>query len=135
MPAAAKAGKVEGSGIDDRGITADQVGHQMAGAGADPETVAGEAAGDEKARQRRNRGYHRYGIWRDVDHPRPALGDHQVLEGRKGAHEVPPSFLQAREKTGARKYRQYRGREIPAYVPPPGMGLINKMKGEPRWAA
>jgi len=43
--------------------------------------------------------------------------------------------VQAREKTGARKYRRYRGREIPVYVPPPGMGLINKMRGEPRWTA
>lgn len=43
--------------------------------------------------------------------------------------------IQAREKTGARKYRQYRGREIPVFVPPPGMGLINKRRGEPRWYA
>lgn len=41
--------------------------------------------------------------------------------------------LQARDKSGARRYRQYRGREIPVFEPPAGMGLIRKRRGERRW--
>ncbi|RWB99687.1 MAG: hypothetical protein EOQ57_18160 [Mesorhizobium sp.] len=41
--------------------------------------------------------------------------------------------VQARDEHGSPKYRQYRGRQIPIYIPPPGMGLIDKVRGEPRW--
>ncbi|TJW88257.1 MAG: hypothetical protein E5V92_06150 [Mesorhizobium sp.] len=41
--------------------------------------------------------------------------------------------VQARDERGSPKYRQYRGRQIPIYIPPPGMGLIDKVRGEPRW--
>ncbi|RUW26565.1 hypothetical protein EN858_22130 [Mesorhizobium sp. M4B.F.Ca.ET.215.01.1.1] len=40
---------------------------------------------------------------------------------------------QERDKYGAPKYRQYRGRQIPIYTPPPGMGLIAKIRGERCW--
>lgn len=43
--------------------------------------------------------------------------------------------VQARDEHGSPKYRQYRGRQIPIYDPPPGMGLIDKIRGEPRWTA
>ncbi|RRI02288.1 hypothetical protein EH240_12530 [Mesorhizobium tamadayense] len=41
--------------------------------------------------------------------------------------------VQERDEYGSPKYRQYRGRQIPIYSPPPGMGLIDKIRGEPRW--
>lgn len=42
--------------------------------------------------------------------------------------------VQARDE-GSPKYRTYRGRQVPIYTPPKGMGLINKVRGEPRWTA
>ncbi|MBZ9724852.1 hypothetical protein LB554_12925 [Mesorhizobium sp. CO1-1-11] len=41
--------------------------------------------------------------------------------------------VQERDEHGSRKYRQYHGRQIPIYTPPHGMGLIDKIRGEPRW--
>jgi hypothetical protein len=43
--------------------------------------------------------------------------------------------VQARDKHGSPEYRSYRGREIPVYNPPSGMGLLDKIRGEPRWTA
>ena len=43
--------------------------------------------------------------------------------------------VQERDEHGSPKYRQYRGRQIPIYKPPPGMGLIDKIRGEQRWTA
>ncbi|RWH54980.1 MAG: hypothetical protein EOQ83_29700 [Mesorhizobium sp.] len=42
---------------------------------------------------------------------------------------------QERDEHGSAKYRQHRGRQIPIYNPPPGIGLINKIRGEPSWTA
>ncbi|UCI23529.1 hypothetical protein [Mesorhizobium sp. B2-8-5] len=43
--------------------------------------------------------------------------------------------VQARDEHGLPQYRSYRGRQIPIYNPPSGMGLIKKIRGEPRWTA
>lgn len=43
--------------------------------------------------------------------------------------------VQERDEYGSPKYRQYRGRQIPIYRPPPGMGLLDKNRGEPCWTA
>ncbi|MEI9410493.1 hypothetical protein [Mesorhizobium salmacidum] len=43
--------------------------------------------------------------------------------------------VQERDQHGSVKYRQYRGTQIPIYNPPPGIGLIDKIRGEPRWTA
>ncbi|RWH76836.1 MAG: hypothetical protein EOQ86_19595 [Mesorhizobium sp.] len=43
--------------------------------------------------------------------------------------------VQERDEHASPKYRQYRGRQIPIYNPPSGMGLIDKIRGEPRWTA
>lgn len=43
--------------------------------------------------------------------------------------------VQERDDHGSPKYRQYRGRQIPIYKPPPGMGLIDKIRGDRRWTA
>ena len=40
---------------------------------------------------------------------------------------------QVRGEYGAPQYRKYRGGEIPVYDPPPGLGLLQKVRGEPRW--
>lgn len=42
---------------------------------------------------------------------------------------------QARDEHGSPRYRSYRGRQIPIYIPPHGMGPIEKIRGEARWAA
>ncbi|TIN77516.1 hypothetical protein [Mesorhizobium sp.] len=42
---------------------------------------------------------------------------------------------QARDEHGSPQHRSYRGRQIPIYNPPAGMGLIEKIRGEPRWTA
>lgn len=41
--------------------------------------------------------------------------------------------VQARDQRGSLQYRKYRGREIPVYNPPGGIGLLDKVRGEPRW--
>lgn len=41
--------------------------------------------------------------------------------------------VQARDNHGAPQYRTYRGREIPVFNPPRGMGHIDKVRGEKRW--
>jgi hypothetical protein len=33
----------------------------------------------------------------------------------------------------ARKYREYRGKSIPVYAPPKGMGTLHKARGEAHW--
>jgi len=38
--------------------------------------------------------------------------------------------VQARDKHGSPMYRNYRGREIPIYDPPKGMGLLEKVRGD-----
>jgi len=43
--------------------------------------------------------------------------------------------VQVRDEHGSPKYRSYRGRQVPVYIPPKGMGLIDKVRGEPRWTA
>jgi hypothetical protein len=40
---------------------------------------------------------------------------------------------QARDERGSLQYRTYRGRQIPVYNPPKGLGLLQKVRGEPRW--
>lgn len=43
--------------------------------------------------------------------------------------------VQVRDQYGSLEFRKYRDRQIPVYHPPEGMGLIEKVKGEPRWTA
>jgi hypothetical protein len=40
---------------------------------------------------------------------------------------------QARDERGALRFREYRGRRIPIYNPPSGLGLLQKVRGEARW--
>lgn len=42
--------------------------------------------------------------------------------------------IQARDEYGSMAYRKYRGELIPVYDMPPGLGLINKVRGEPAWS-
>lgn len=41
--------------------------------------------------------------------------------------------IHARNKHGSLQYRTYRGREVPVFAPPRGMGILDKVRGEPRW--
>jgi hypothetical protein len=41
--------------------------------------------------------------------------------------------IHVRDEHGARQYRRYRGNEIPVNEPPKGLGLLEKVRGEPRW--
>lgn len=43
--------------------------------------------------------------------------------------------IQNRDERGSRQYRQYRGKQIPIYSTPEGLGLLDKVRGEPRWTA
>ena len=43
--------------------------------------------------------------------------------------------IHARNEHGSPRYRTYRGIEIPIYVPPKGLGLLDKVRGESRWIA
>lgn len=43
--------------------------------------------------------------------------------------------IQARDKNGVPQYRQYRGKQIPVYDPPSGMGMIEKVRGKQQWTA
>lgn len=49
-------------------------------------------------------------------------------------HDATLRDAQARDERGSPQYRTYRGREIPVYNPPKGLGLLHKVRGEPRWA-
>lgn len=42
---------------------------------------------------------------------------------------------QARDDYGSPQYREYRGRQIPVYDPPRGLGRLEKVRGEPSWRA
>lgn len=37
------------------------------------------------------------------------------------------------DKNRLPKYRAYRGKQIPVYAPPKGMGTLEKERGQPRW--
>lgn len=41
--------------------------------------------------------------------------------------------VQAVDKHHSPQYREYRGKSVPVYVPPQGMGMLEKLRGEPRW--
>jgi hypothetical protein len=41
--------------------------------------------------------------------------------------------VQARDEHGSPQYRKYRGREIPVFVAPKGLGLLDKVRGETSW--
>lgn len=43
--------------------------------------------------------------------------------------------LQSRDATGSAKYRTYRGREVPVFVKPPELGLLNRARGKSHWTA
>lgn len=43
--------------------------------------------------------------------------------------------IHARDKYGSPKYREYRGKQIPIYQPPHGLGLVEKVRGERCWTA
>lgn len=43
--------------------------------------------------------------------------------------------MQARDQHGVPQYRSFRGRQLPVYKPLLGMGLIDKIRAEPRWTA
>jgi hypothetical protein len=37
------------------------------------------------------------------------------------------------DQHGTPRYRSYRGREVPVYQPPRGLGVLNKVRGQPSW--
>lgn len=43
--------------------------------------------------------------------------------------------IQKRNEYDAPEYRTYRGKEIPIYNPPNGLGLTEKVRGEPAWTS
>lgn len=51
------------------------------------------------------------------------------------AHHLTLKDVQERDENNSPKYRQYRGKHIPVYVPPRGLGHLQKERGEKRWSA
>lgn len=49
-------------------------------------------------------------------------------------HNATLKDAQARDDKNSFQYRTYRGREIPVYVAPKGLGILDKVRGEPRWS-
>jgi hypothetical protein len=45
------------------------------------------------------------------------------------------SDLAELDEIGSPQYRTYRGRDVPIYEPPPGLGVLNKVRGAPSWSA
>jgi hypothetical protein len=43
--------------------------------------------------------------------------------------------LQKRDEKGVLQYRQYRGRQVPVFEQPRGLGLLEKVRGECAWRA
>ena len=54
-------------------------------------------------------------------------------DARSRRHNTTLKHAQVREEYGSPKYREYRGGMIPVYDPPSGVGLIEKVRGEPCW--
>lgn len=50
-------------------------------------------------------------------------------------HDAKLKDVQARDKYGSPQYRTYRGKQIPVYVAPKGLGVLNKIRGEASWRA
>ena len=49
-------------------------------------------------------------------------------------HNLTLKDIQARDKYNAPEYRTYRGKQIPVYHPPNGIGIIDKVRGKPVWS-
>lgn len=43
--------------------------------------------------------------------------------------------IHERGESGQPLYRPYRGQDLPVFRKPPGAGLLDKVRGEPRWTA
>lgn len=43
--------------------------------------------------------------------------------------------IQVRDKHGSPQYRPYRGKQVPIYSAPKGLGFLDKIRGESRWTA
>ena len=70
--------------------------------------------------------------------PEQRAGDHYEITLYGGGSPV--RDLDARLKDlaeldahGSPRYRKYRGREVPVYRPPPGLGVLDRVRGEPTW--
>jgi len=59
------------------------------------------------------------------------------LASNAGSEDIQSTLkdVQARDEHGVLGYRAYRGRQIPIYKPPKGMGLVDKVRGESSWVA
>lgn len=60
-----------------------------------------------------------------------------VLGDESPSRRVFPTIkdLQERGEYGQPLYREYRGRSLPVLRPPPGLGLLSKVRGEAAWTA
>lgn len=43
--------------------------------------------------------------------------------------------IRTKDEFGSPRYRKYRGREIPIFSSPDGLGMVNKVRGERAWTA
>lgn len=73
-------------------------------------------------------------------HPETRAGEAYELtvygdDARSRRHNTTLKDAQTRDEHESPQYREYRGRQIPVYNPPNGLGLLEKVRGEPRWIA
>ncbi len=54
-------------------------------------------------------------------------------DGRTTRRNATLRDVQRRDAHGSRQYRSYRGREIPVFDPPGGMGHLDKVRGQRSW--
>lgn len=67
------------------------------------------------------------------------IEDHELYmtiygdESGQGDFDLTLSGCHVRDNTGAHKYRKIRGKEVPVYDVPKGLGLFEKQRGENKW--
>lgn len=73
-------------------------------------------------------------------YPKVRTGDTYELKVRgralrAGEQELTLKDIQLRDKDGSPAFRSYRGKQIPVYERPKGLGLFEKVRGESFWTA
>lgn len=73
-------------------------------------------------------------------YPESRAGDTYALtiytdDAPSGRIHATLNAMHERDEDFSPKYRTYRGKQVPVFRKPPGFGLLDKVRGEPRWTA
>lgn len=76
----------------------------------------------------------------DVIYPNRRAGTHiemTIYSEKEGRIDLGAQLadIEAKDEHGATRFRDYRGRTLPIYRPPLGLGVLEKVRGEPVWTA